>query len=63
MKTIRCNITKTCRIFATFTESLNKSMGIVPLKFQEISPIYRIIIRSSISQVYVRSIAFAIILT
>ena len=32
MKTIRCNLTKSCRIFTTFTESLNKYMGILPLK-------------------------------
>ena len=29
-KTIRCNLTKACRIFATFTESLNQNMGILP---------------------------------
>ena len=38
MKTIRCNLIKACRIFATFTESLCKNMGIPPLKFQEIPP-------------------------
>ena len=27
MKTICCNFTKACRIFATFTESLYKNMG------------------------------------
>ena len=41
MKTIRCNLTKTCRILVTFTESLYKYMGILPLKNQEISLIYR----------------------
>ena len=50
------------RIFATFTESLYNYMGILPSKFQEISPIYRRIIRSSISLVYVRSIEFVNIL-
>ena len=49
MKTIHCNLTKGCRIFATFTESLYKNMGIVPKTFQEISPVYRRIIGSSIS--------------
>ena len=34
VKTIRCNLTKTGRIFATFTESLYKSMGKRPLNFQ-----------------------------
>ena len=63
MKTIRCNLTKTCRIFATFTGSLYKKMGILPLKFQEISPVYGRIIRSSISLVYVRNIEFISILT
>ena len=63
MKTIRCNLTKACRIFATFTESLYKNMEILPLKFQEISPVFRKIIRSSISRVYVRSIEFVSILT
>ena len=63
MKTIRCNLTKACRIFATFTESLYKNMGILTLKFQKISPVYRRIIRSSISLVYVRSIAVFSILT
>ena len=48
MKTIRCHLSKTCRIFATFTESLYKYMVILPYKFQEISPIYRRIIRFSI---------------
>ena len=63
MKTIRCNLTKACQIFATFTESLDKNMGILPLKFQEISPVYRKIIRSSISLLYVQSIEFVSILT
>ena len=63
MKTIRCKLTKECRIFATFTESLYKNMGILPEKFQEISIVYRRIIRSSISLVYVRSIEFVSILT
>ena len=30
MKTIRCNLTKTFRIFVTFTELLRKNMGIPP---------------------------------
>ena len=63
MKTIRCNLAKACRIFATFTESLYNNMGILPEKFQEISPVYREIIRSSMSLVYVRSIEFVSILT
>ena len=63
MKTIRCHFTKACRIFAIFTESLYKNMGILPLKNQEISPVNRRIIRSSISLVYVRSIEFVSILT
>ena len=37
MKTIRCNLAKTYRIFATFTESCCKNMGIL----QEISPDYK----------------------
>ena len=53
VKTIRCNLTKVGQILATFTESLYKNMGILPLKFKEISPVYRKIIRSSISLVYV----------
>ena len=36
VKTIRCNFTKACQIFATFTESLYKNMGILPEKVQEI---------------------------
>ena len=63
MKTIRCNLTKACQIFSTFTESLYKNMGILPLKFQEISPVIRRIIRSSIPLIYVRSIEFVSILT
>ena len=63
MKTIRCNLTKACQIFATFTESLFKNMGILPLKLQEILPVYRRIICSSISLVYVRCIEFVGILT
>ena len=34
VKTIRYNLTKTGRIFATFTESLYKSMGKRPFNFQ-----------------------------
>ena len=63
MKNFRCNLTKACRIFATFTESLYKNMEVLPLKFQKISPVYRKIIRLSISLVYVRSIEFVSILT
>ena len=63
MKTIRCNLTKACQIFATFTESLYKNMGILLYKFQDISPVYRRIIRSSKSLVYVQSIEFVSILT
>ena len=58
MKTIRCNLTKACRIFAIFTESLSKNMGILPKKFQEISPVLLRIIRTSLSLVYIRSIEF-----
>ena len=29
-QSLRCNLTKTCRIFGTFTESLYKYMGILP---------------------------------
>ena len=32
VKTIRCNLTKACQIFATLTESLYKNMGILPKK-------------------------------
>ena len=49
MKRIRFNLTKACLIFATFTESLYKNMGILPSEFQEISPFYQIIVRSSIT--------------
>ena len=28
--TVCCNLTKACRIFATFTESLYKNMGMLP---------------------------------
>ena len=63
MKTICCNLTKSCRIFATFIESLYKNMGILPKKFQEILPINRRIIRLSISLVYDQSIEFVSILT
>ena len=38
-------------------------MGILTLKYQEISPVYRRIMRSSISLVYVRSIEFVSMLT
>ena len=63
MKTIRCYLTKACKIFVTFTESLCKNMGKPPYQFQEISLVYRKIIRSSISLVYDRSIEFVSILT
>ena len=32
VKTIQCKLTKTCRIFANFTELLYKNMGILPKK-------------------------------
>ena len=35
MKTIRYNLTKTCRVLATFTESLYKFMGILTKNFKE----------------------------
>ena len=63
VKRICCNLTKAYRIFATFIESLYKNMGKLPEKFQESSPVYRKIIRSTISLVYVRSIEFVSILT
>ena len=49
MKRIRFNLTKACLIFATVTESLYKNMGVLPSKFQGISPVHRRIIRSSIT--------------
>ena len=63
MKTIRCNLTKACQIYATFTESLYKNMGVLPSNFQENSSVNRRIIRSSRSLVYIRSIEFVSILT
>ena len=38
-------------------------MGILPLKFQEISTVYQRIIRLSISRVYIQSIEFVSILS
>ena len=55
MKTIRCNLAKTCRIIAIFTESFHKNMGILLQKIQEISPVYLRNIRLSILLLYVRS--------
>ena len=63
MKTIRCYFTESCWIFATFTESSYKNMGILPETFREISPVYRRIRRSSISLVYVLNIEFVSIIT
>ena len=64
MKTIRCNFTKACRIFATFIEIIMYEYGDTSLKFQDISPVYRRIIRSPLSLlVYARSIEFVSILT
>ena len=40
MKMIRCNFTKACQSFGTFTESLHKDMAILPSKFQEIEELY-----------------------
>ena len=56
--TIRCNLTKACRISVTFTESFYRNMGILYLKNQEFSPVYRRIIRSSTSLSNDRSIEF-----
>ena len=44
MKTSRCNLTKACQIFATFTELFDKYMGILPEKFQEVSPLYYMLV-------------------
>ena len=60
MKTIRCNSTKACKIFAFFTESLCKNMGILPSKFQEIAPVLRRIIRLSLSLGYVRTLSLLV---
>ena len=47
MKKIRCNLTKTCRIFATFTESLFKHYGDTSLKisrnFTDLSKNYTLV--------------------
>ena len=60
VKTIRCNLTKACRIFAFFTESLCKNMGILSSKFQEISPVLRRIIRSSLSMVMFEALSLLV---
>ena len=63
MKTIRCNLRISRRIFSIFTESFYKNMGILPEKksrnFTCLSKNYS----SSISLVYVRSIEFVSIQT
>ena len=46
---IHTNLTKTCQIFVTFTESFNSNLGIIHLKNQLFSLVNRIIIGSSIS--------------
>ena len=46
MKTMRCNLIKTCQIFATFTESIYKYMGILSLKsrkFTDLSKYYTLV--------------------
>ena len=60
MKTIRCNLTKACRMFATFTESLNKYMGIL----QNFKKFHRFIkeLYARLYHCYVRSIEFVSIL-
>ena len=63
MKTIRCNFTKSMSNFCNFHRIIILEYGDSSLKNQEISPVYRRIIRSSISLVYVRSIEFVSILT
>ena len=62
MKTIQCNLTKTCWIFVPFTESYYRNKGIIYLNNQEFSPVYRRIIGSSISPYIVRSIEFVSVL-
>ena len=61
MKTIRCNLTKTCRMFATFTESLIKCMATLPEKNQEISQFIEEIY-ARLYYCYVQSIEFVSIL-
>ena len=47
MKTVRYYLTKTCQIFATFTESLYKYMGILTKKksrnFKDLSKNYTLV--------------------
>ena len=64
MKTIHCNLTKACQIFATFTESLYKNMGILPKKIKTFHLfIEELFARLCHCMVYVRSIEFVSILT
>ena len=63
MKTISCNLTKACRILQLAQNHNVRIRGILPEKSHEILPVYRRIIRSSISLVYVRGIEFVSIIT
>ena len=62
MKTSHYILTKACRIFATFTESLCKNMGILPKNFKKFHLfIEGLYIR--LYHCYVRSIEFVSILS
>ena len=50
MKPIRYNLTKACRIFVFFTESLYKNMGILPLNFKK----FRLFIEELYTRLYHR---------
>ena len=60
VKTIQCNLTKMCQIFVTFTESYYRNMGTIYLNDQEFSPVYRRIIRSSISPYMFEALSFLV---
>ena len=63
MKTIPCNLPKSMSDFRNFHRIIILEYGDTSVKNREISPVYRRIIRSSISLVYVQSIEFVSILT
>ena len=62
MKTGRYNLKKKkiSRIFANFTQSQDTYIGILPLKFQEISSIRQRIIRSSVSLVLFEALSLLV---
>ena len=62
MKTIRCNLRKTCPIFVTFSESFYRNSGIIYFKKSKIEEISLSIEFNSALKVTIIQIPFAVLI-